>query len=134
MAHRRFKGLKPGALGRFIPCVLISLGVTLLSTLIMAALAASSENPSAKIGLYSLVALLLSAAVSGFISARISPDTGIKYPFLTSLATVLIMLLLSVIMGSSPSGASFMNYGCFMLVCVFVGLVSRKRDKRRKRR
>lgn len=117
-----------------MPCVLISLAVTLISTLVMAALAGVSENPSAILGTYSLVALILSAAVSGFTTAKISGSEGIKYPLLTAFTTVLIMLLITVIMGIKPSGSSFMNYGCFILVSVFVGLLARKRERRRKRR
>lgn len=121
-------------LGRFLPCVLITLGILVISTLIMAALAGISENPSGKIGIYSLIALLVCAVASGFISARISGGEGIKYPALVAFCTALIMLLLSVIMGSTPSGASFMNYACFILASVFSGFLGRKREKRRKRR
>lgn len=134
MAKRRFKALRGGAVGRLLSCVLISLGLVLVSTLIMAALAGISENPSEKIDVYSLAALLISALVSGFVSAKISECEGIKIPLLASFATVLIMLLISVIMGVSPSGASFMNYGCFILVSVFSGFLARKRERRRKRR
>ncbi len=134
MAKRKFKAMKESALGRFFPCVLVSIALVLLSTLVMAALAAISENPTGKIGIYSLVALILSAILSGIISARISGAEGIKYPLLSALCVVLIMLLFSVVIEGAPSASSLMNYGTFVAVSAFSGFLGRKREKRRARR
>ncbi len=118
---------------------LISLGIAVLSlvlcALVMALIAYSSENPTKSVPLFSLVALIASAAVSGITVSRIKGEGGVKFTALVSLALMLLLLLIAIISGKgSVPPSAFMNYACYMGVAVISAFLGRKREKRRKRR
>ena len=119
--------------------LLISVGVAIsaiiLWAMIMAIIAYFGKNPSETVGVFSLIALILSAFTTGLIITRLSCDDGIKFTLLASLALILILLLITVIAekGNVPASA-FLNYGCFIGISVFSAFIGRKKDKKRRRR
>jgi len=124
-----------GLLHGFLPCLGLSALLIPVSALVATAFASASDDPTGKAGLYSLLALLLSAAVSGFTVSRLSGEGGVKLAALCALAIVLIMLLISIIAtGKIPSVGALMNYGCYLGVAALSALVGRKREKRHRRR
>ncbi|MBQ8528881.1 MAG: hypothetical protein IJ459_04005 [Clostridia bacterium] len=119
----------------FLPCLGLSLLSVPVFTLIGAALASASEDPTAKVGLYSLLSLLLAAAVGGFIVSRLSGEGGIKIALLCALAVVMVMLLISVIVtGGAPSVSALMNYGCYLGVYALAAILGKRRGGKRRRR
>ena len=118
---------------------LISLGVAMLCLavvcLIMAAIAYSTNNPTANIGLASLASLVISAVISGITITRIKGDGGIKLAGLVSIAVVLILLLIALIMKKgSVLPSAFMNYGCYVGIFVLSAYIGKKRSGTRRRR
>ena len=116
----------------FLICFGFSLAMILICSLIMALVANSSEDPTGKIGIYSLVSMTVSAIAGGIFSSRMRGDGGVLYALLVSLAIVLVMLLIAVITCSGKvSGSAFMNYGCFLATSTLAAIFGKKRNVRR---
>ena len=118
---------------------LVSLGISALSLLavafVMALVAYSMENPTGNVALLSLVSLILSAIISGVVISRITGDGGTRLVALSSLALMLILLLVGlVIKRGGVSSAAFMNYACFVGVSALAAYLGRKSENRRRRR
>ena len=123
--------MRSGGVARsFLICFGFAAFVLLILSMIMAAVASTSDDPTGKIGLLALLAMLISAAVSGIFTARFNPEGGIAFASLTSLLVVLIMLLCGVIVSSGRlSGGAFMNYGCYFGVYVLSAFLGKKRTR-----
>lgn len=133
MKMRRKGCCGSGGLG-FLPC----LGITALSVPIFAlfgtALACASDDPTARIGVYSLVSLLAAAAVSGFAVSRLAGEGGVKCAVLSALSVVLIMTLVALIItGEVPTLGALMNYGCYLGVAALSAILARRRSRKRRR-
>ena len=132
-----YKGKKQtktdGRGGLFLMSLGISLGILLAASLIMSAVAYSSADPTGKIGIYSLVSLIVSAALAGFIASRLSDSVGLST--LTALATVLILILVGAVISGGKLGlGALMNYLCYFGVATLFSLFAKKRVRRHKRR
>ena len=128
--------LENGGIGiRFLICFGISVISILVTALIAALIVARLDDPTAKLGIFSLIAMLISAAISGVITTRVAGDGGTRFALLVALAVVLIMLLINVICyGGKVSGGAFMNYGCYLSVaalCAFIGKKTGRRPRNR---
>lgn len=112
--------------------VLFSAVFTVLVSFIFALAASASEDSTSRLGIYSLLALVVSGVGGGIFTSRLS---GFKMAVLTALSIVLLMLICALIIsgGRIPVGA-FMNYGCYFGVFAIVGYLARKREGRRRRR
>ena len=119
----------------YLAGLLISVGVLVITSLVMSALAYSSPDPTGKIGIYSLVSLILSAAISGFMVSRFFSDGGIGIALLTSFSVVLILMLFGVIIGGGRlGGGAFMNYLSYFGVALLFTIFGKKRERRHRRR
>ena len=97
--------------GSFLICLALSGAVILGLSLICAFIASRLNDPTGNLGLFSLVAMLLSAVISGVLCARIKGEGGARFSFLVALSVVLIMLLINVIIcAGKVSLSAFMNY------------------------
>ena len=130
---RRTKESKSG--GSFILYVLISLLVIIVFSLITAIVANASENPTAQIGIYSLVALLGSGALCGATISRAKGEGGILTVLLVSLAVSLFMLIVALIAGGGRlTPGSLMNYGCYVGVSTLFAYFGKMKSGRRRHR
>ena len=119
----------------FLICFGLSVGIIVAVALLFALLSSILDDPTGNLGLFSLFALLISAAVSGFISSRIKGEGGVRFASLVALATVLIMLLINVITcGGKVNFGAFMNYICYFGVASLTALLGKKRSNHRKHR
>lgn len=117
-----------GSATKFLICFGFSSATILASSLIMALIAGASEDPTGKVGIYSLVAMLVSAVLGGIFSSRMRGEGGVLYALLVALAIVLVMLLIAVIVGSGKvSGGAFMNYGCYLGTSTLAAVLGKKR-------
>lgn len=131
----RKRNMGGGIMTTFLISFAISVLLILLLSLLSALIVGSLEDPTKLLGLFSLGSLLISAAISGVISTRMKGEGGLGFAALVALSVVLIMLLINVIICSGKvSGASFMNYGCYMGVAVLSAFLGKKRDRHRKHR
>ncbi len=121
--------------GNGIGGLLISSLIALFSVAVFsfafALITASAENPSERMGLYSLAALIASGIFSGVLTCRLY---GTCRAMLSALLTVLVMMLIGIIISSGKlSGAAFMNYASFIGTFTVGAYLGRPRDKRHKR-
>ena len=133
------KELSKNAYIPFLRCAAISALVLPAVSFILAVVANASADPSAAIGISTLVSIVLSAAISGGVCVRTCKDDGIKICTLCALFITLIMMLIGLISnrGSLPVSA-VMNYVCYITVYVFASVVigrggGRARHRRRRR-
>ncbi len=108
----------------------LCLGISVLCvgalSLIFAGAANLSSNPTDKIGIFSLAALLISAGVSGFICSGMNKERGGAFSVLVALAAVAIMMIVCLICRGGKIGASaFMNYGCYFGAFVLSALLAK---------
>ena len=119
----------------YLKGLLISVIMLPLFSLLAAFIAYSGEDPTGVIGTYSLIALLLSAAVSGFITSKMKGEGGWRTVLLTALTVVLIMLIAAVIItGGTPEISALMNYLCYIGISVLSGYLALPRKKHRRRK
>ena len=119
-------------------CLAISLlGVVVLS-MITAAILSASTDPTGRIGIFSLITLILSACLGGLVSSGLNPTEKPTFPLTVALGVSIVMLISGVILTAGHlSLGAFMNYGCYFgcyaLLSYFGGKGGRSK-KRRKRR
>ena len=113
----------------------IALGSISVISLALAMLSALTNNPTALIGAFSLLALLTSGTLSGFITSRISGDGGKLVSTVSSLISAAIMLLIGMIWrgGALPIG-SLINVAAFIGVSVVFAILGGKRKRKRNTR
>lgn len=95
-------------------------------------IAYSMPDPLSYIGIFSIISLMASAAVSGFIEGRIGRAKGVAYALLSSLFFSLLALLGGLIMGGGavPVGC-IINYLLYIALATLFSLIGvRTRGKR----
>lgn len=125
--HKKlFKGT--GGFQGFLPCLVISACILPVSVLAVAAILMSGAHSSTEIGIYSLAALIASALISGAVCTRTCGDEGrLRITLLCPFTVVLLMLLLSVIFGCTPSLSMLMNYVSYMGVFLLSAMIFKAR-------
>ena len=114
----------------FAMAILTVILLSLISTLILTC----TDNPTANIGIFSLVVMLISSFISGFATAKIYEEGGLSFCALVALGVVLLMLLSGVIFTKGQvGGGAFMNYGCYFGVFMISSFIAVRMPKRRKR-
>ena len=93
--HRNFS-FKNNFWAVLLICLAISVLCILSVSFIFALISSTSNDPTGSLGIFSLSALLISGAVSGFISGKIKKEGGVGFSALMALATTLIMLIFCV--------------------------------------
>ncbi len=116
-------------------CVAASLLCAGVISLILALAANSSADPTGKIGIFSLIALLISATLSGLVNGAMNRERGGGFFALIALAVVALMMIACLIMtGGKIGAAAFMNYGCYIGVYILSALLAKKSKGKRHRR
>lgn len=119
----------------FFICLFFSVLMILLTSLIFAAIANSSNDPTKNLGIFSFAALLISAFAGGLFSAKVSKKDGVGYSLLVAMSVTLLMLLICIVAEKGKlSGGAFMNYGCYIGVFALSSLLGKSSGKRRRRR
>ena len=92
-----------------------------------------SDDPTKNIKIYSLISLLLTAGISGFINSKVNVSLG-SFPVLISIfLSSLVILILDLVFGDGISKRSLMNILCYSLVSfLFVFIGKRRSSNRRK--
>ena len=131
--HKRLSVKRIGLSG-FLPCLIVSVVILIALVALAALVAAMGSYRASQLGIFSFAALILSAGLSGGISARICGNEGrLRITLLCPFTVVLIMLLISVISGASPSLSMLMNYLCYTGIFLLSAMLL-KPGKRRGRK
>ena len=95
----------------------------------------ASENPGDGVGKISLAALLITAFISGFAVSKYKGEGGVKTSILTSFISAAVILSSSLILSKgNVGGGVFMNCLCYFMMASLAAFLSRKRERRHKRR
>ena len=131
---RSFKvGRNNSFLASLIFGTLFSFGMLLISTLILSGIFMALDTPTDSIEIKSLASLLISGAISAFVSAKFKGEGGTLCAIFISLITVFIMLIISLIASrGGVDGAIFMNYLCYLLISALFAYLGKKRERTRR--
>ena len=122
----------------FIICLGFSTVTITVLTMILAWISISTDDPTGKIGIFSLISLILAATLSGLFASWQNPTDGVGFSVISGLGMTLIMLLCGIIVSAGRlSGGAFMNYGCYLgtyALLSYIGMRAKDKRKRKMRR
>ena len=122
----------------FIICLGFSTVTILVLAMILAWISISTDDPTGKIGIFSLISLILAATLSGLFASWQNPTDGVGFSVISGLGMTLIMLLCGIIVSAGRlSGGAFMNYGCYLgtyALLSYIGMRAKDKRKRKMRR
>ena len=121
------------ALGVLLSDVLISILLLLVLSFAAAIISSASENSTAGLSTYSLLTLLISSLISGFISAKRSDGFGSAATSVLVSAAV-IMLVGLIAGGGKLSLSAVMNYLCYFGVGMAGAFIARRRASKGRRK
>ena len=114
--------------------VLFSFLIVIIISFLFSLIISTLKNPTGAVRLSSLIVLLVSGAVSGFIICRHNKDYGMRVAFLSSvLFSILLILIALLSRGGSVGGVHFMNSLCYILISFFISLLGKNKKRRRRR-
>ncbi len=106
----------------------------LLTSFVMACVINNTKNPSGRIEVFALAALLISGAFNSFLTSKVNSSNGIICASVSALASVAIMFAITAIINRGHlTGMILMNYLCLILVSVLFAFLGKRRSMRRKR-
>ena len=130
---------KTGFVVHGVPLFIVTVAATYIIMAIcafaVAAIAYTSENPTAWVRTGGLAASLVTAAICGFGISKWRGDGGFGYSVLSSLSFTLTLLIIKVAAnsGALPFGI-LLDLVCYMGVAVFFAFLGKKRERKRHRR
>ena len=129
--HKR-KELGLGAL--LVIGTVASVGAVFVMAFILALISSMTKDPTSLTGAFSLLALLLAGAVSGFVISRVNGEGGKLIGILSSVIATVVMMIVGLIWkgGFLPLGA-LLNLLAFLAVCILSSLLGQKRPRKRRR-
>ena len=133
MKKRSFKNIGNGK--ALIFGVLFSTVTLFASLIILSFILSRLENPVALVGIASLVSLLVSAAISSFVTAKHKGEGGTLTVLLSSLIVSIIIFAVSLIHSGGKAELSvLMNSVCYVAVSLLFARIAGIKKKRRIRR
>ena len=113
---------------------LSSLGAVFVMAFILALISSMTKDPTSLTGAFSLLALLLAGAVSGFVISRVNGEGGKLVGILSSVIATSVMMIVGLIWkgGLLPLGA-LLNLFAFLAVGVLASILGKKRARKRRR-
>lgn len=122
------------------PAVLIAIGTissiasVAVMALILAVISSLTKDPTSLIGAFSLLALVLAGAVSGFLISRLVGDGGSLVSMLSIAIATALMLIVGLIWkgGLLPLG-TLLNLLVFLAVGIIASKLGNKRPRKKRR-
>jgi len=111
-----------------------SVGAVFVMAFILAFISSMTKDPTSMTGAFSLLALILAGAVSGFVISRVNGDGGALVGILSSVIATGVMIIAGLIWKSGflPLGA-LLNLLAFLAVGILSSLLGKKRSRKRRR-
>lgn len=107
----------------------------IISSFLISLMLSGMSDPIRYIGIASLIAFLISGAVSGLATAKYKGQGGVKSALISSLIFIAIIFLISLVISKgSVSGGIFMNYVCYIMLSLLTAALSSREKKHRRRR
>jgi putative membrane protein (TIGR04086 family) len=113
----------------------MAMAALLLFSAIFSGISMLTDDAAAKIPLFAILTLVVSAAVGGAVSTRTVSDGRLALSLLSALLAALIFMLIGTIIGKGHLPLSvFLNFAIFVGVFGLSSYLFKKRDGGRKRR
>jgi putative membrane protein (TIGR04086 family) len=113
----------------------MAMAALLLFSAIFSGISMLTDDAAAKIPLFAILTLVVSAAVGGAVSTRTVSDGRLSLSLLSALLAALIFMLIGTIIGKGHLPLSvFLNFAIFVGVFGLSSYLFKKRDGGRKRR
>ena len=109
-----------------------ALAVVVVTALLFSALAYFTADPTAMTGAFSLLTLLVSGAVSGFVTSRVNGEGGSLVSAVSAVIAALLIIAVGLIWrgGLLPLGA-VLNTVAFTVISCASAVFGKKRKKRK---
>ena len=112
-----------------------AIAVLVAVSFILSVISSMTKNPTALIGAFSLIALILSGAISGFVTSKVNGDGGMLVAILSSVISAFTILAIGLIWKGGAIKLSVpLNLLVFIAVSVIASLLGKKQPKRKKQR
>ena len=113
----------------------MAMAALLLFSAIFSGISMLTDDAVAKIPLFAILTLVVSAAVGGAVSTRTVSDGRLSLSLLSALLAALIFMLIGTIIGKGHVPLSvFLNFAIFVGVFGLSSYLFKKRDKGRRRK
>jgi putative membrane protein (TIGR04086 family) len=113
----------------------MAMAALLLFSAIFSGISMLTDDAAAKIPLFAILTLIISAAVGGAVSTRTVSDGRLSLSLLSALLAALIFMLIGTIIGKGHLPLSvFLNFAIFVGVFGLSSYLFKKRDSGKKRR
>ena len=113
----------------------MAMAALLLFSAIFSGISMLTDDAAAKIPLFAILTLVVSAAVGGAVSTRTVSDGRLALSLLSALRAALIFMLIGTIIGKGHLPLSvFLNFTIFVGVFGLSSYLFKKRDKGRRRK
>ena len=111
-----------------------SVATVFITALALAVISSLTKNPSALVGAFSMLTLVLAGGISGFAISRVSGEGGALVGILSSVIASLLMMSVGLIWrgGLLPLGG-LLNLLVFLAMGIISSLLGKKRPKRHRR-
>ena len=112
-----------------------ALAVIVAVSFVLSIISSMTKDPTSLIGAFSLIALILSGAISGFVTSKVNGDGGVLIAALSSVISAFAILAIGLIWKGGAIKLSVpLNLIVFIAVSVIASLLGKKRPKRSKHR
>jgi putative membrane protein (TIGR04086 family) len=113
----------------------MAMAALLLFSAIFSGISMLTDDAAAKIPLFAILTLVVSAAVGGAVSTRTVSDGRLSLALLSALLAAVILMLIGTIIGKGHLPLSvFLNFAIFVGVFGLSSYLFKKRDSGKKRR
>ena len=135
MQRKFYKKTDISAIKRLFLGAVIAMAALLLFSAIFSGIAMMTDDAAAKIPLFAILTLILSAAVGGAVSTRTVSDGRLSLALLSALLSSLIFMLIGTIVGKGHLPFSvFLNFIIFIGVFGLSAYLFKKRERGRRRK
>lgn len=108
-----------------------ALAVTVVVSFILSIISLMTKDPTSMIGAFSLIALILAGAISGFVTSKVNGDGGVLVAVLSSvIATFAILSIGLICKGGAIKLSVPLNLCVFIAVSIFSALLGKKKPKK----
>ena len=106
----------------------------IISAFVAALFALRAESPMDAASVYSIPAVVVSAAFGGFILSKIRGEGGVKHAVISAALAASVLFIIGLITGGMPGVSAMINYISFVGIAGIFAFLGRKRERRHKRR
>ena len=112
-----------------------AVAIIIAVSFVMSIISYLTKNPTSLIGALSLITLILSGAVSGFVTSKVNGDGGVLVAILSSVISAFTILAIGLVWkGGAINFGVPLNLGVFIAFSAIGAIFGKKMPKKNRRR